>query len=254
MEKEISFFNDTSSSYLAEYDKVTTDGHSFRSRREKVLDLVPPVQHGEVLDVACGPGILLEGLLTKGYRVTGVDAAPEMVARTREHFGTNPNVVLQVANAYQLPFANDSFEVITALGLLEYLDQELVALREMIRVAKPGGQLVLTYPNAIAPWRVWNRLFLSIYRHIKAGIKLTRASGHPLVHREYTESEVLAMLKAAGLHIEQVVYYNFKLIPYPFDQWFPRLTVWQSQLLEYSLPHWLRTIGTGFIVAARKSS
>lgn len=252
MEKEISFFNDTSSSYLAEYDKVTTDGHSFRSRREKVLECVPPTKNGAALDVACGPGILLHGLRAKGYAVTGVDAAPEMIERSRELFAREPGISLQVANTYQLPFPDGSFDVVTALGLLEYLDREDAALIEMIRVTKQGGLLVLTYPNKLSPWRIWNRLFLSLYRLMRPSIKLTRASGHPLVHREYTEREVLKMIQDAALRVEEISYYNFKLIPYPFDQWLPRLTVWQSRLFEYSMPRFLRTIGTGFIVAARK--
>lgn len=252
MHKEISFFNDTSSSYLAEYEKVTTDGHSFRSRREKVLDLVPPNSGGTVLDIACGPGILIKGLLEKGYRVTAVDAAPEMVERAKELFAGSQDVAIQVANTYELPFADGSFDVITALGLLEYLDREEVALNEMIRVTKSGGLLLLTYPHKWSPWRIMIRLSLSLYRLVRPPIKLTRASGHPLVHREYGERAVHRMLKDAGLQIEHISYYNFKLVPYPFDQWFPHFTVWQSKLLEYSLPNFLRGIGTGFIVAARK--
>src|SRR5581483_7090946 len=84
--KEVTFFNDTSRSYLAEYDLTTTDGHSFRSRRDKVLALVSPTTSGKTLDIACGPGILVKGLLDKGYEVVGADAAPEMVERGKELF------------------------------------------------------------------------------------------------------------------------------------------------------------------------
>lgn len=252
MDKEIGFFNDTSSSYLAEYDKVTTDGHSFRARRQKVLALIPETREGTALDVACGPGILVAGLLQKGYAVTAVDAAPEMVERTKELFVGASGVTAQVANAYSLPFADASFDVTTALGLLEYLDREKDALHEMTRTAKPGALLVLTYPHKWSPWRVINRLSLALYRIVRPRIKLTRASGHPLVHREYSEREVRGMLTQAGLKIESIVYYNFKLVPYPLDQWLPRFTVWQSKLLEHSLPRFLCGIGTGFIVAARK--
>jgi ubiquinone/menaquinone biosynthesis C-methylase UbiE len=251
--KEISFFNDTSKSYLSEYDRTTTDGHSFRARREKVLALLP-TSTGTVLDVACGPGILIDGLLTKGYKVVGVDAAPEMVARAQEHFAHTYGVSLQVANVYELPFADASFDVSTALGLLEYLDDEEKALDEIIRVTTKGGTLILTYPNASSPWRLGNRFFLWLYRPLRSKVALTRASGHPLVHREYHERDVVERLSSARLTVEKISYYNFKLIPYPFDQWFPRLTVWQSALLEYRLPYFLRKVGTGFIVRARKSA
>ena len=175
-----------------------------------------------------------------------------MVERSRELFIGNPKVTLQVANVYELPFADESFDVITALGLLEYLDREDVALTEMIRVTKPGGLLILTYPHKWSPWRIIIRLTLSLYRLVRPPIKLTHASGHPLVHREYSERMVKEMLTKKGLAVEHIRYYNFKLVPYPFDQWLPRFTVWQSKLLEYSLPYWLRGIGTGFIVTARK--
>ncbi len=251
---EVTFFDDQSTSYRKEYDRETTDGYSFRVRREKVAGLVPPGKPGmKALDIACGPGIMIGELLTRGYEVTAGDASPEMVARAKEEHGKNPKVTLGVADVYALPYPDKSFDVVTAMGLVEYLADEPKAYKEMTRVLKPGGTLIISYPYLFAPWRIIGRILMLLTWILrKARNVILNTRGHYITHREYSVGEARKMMRAHGVAPDRVWFYNFKLVPWPLDQWFPRFTVKQSTLFERFDSTPLRFIGTGFNLRGKK--
>ena len=238
--KEVAYFDKKSTEYRAEYDRETPEGYSFRIRREKVLALVP--EGASVLDIASGPGVMVKGLRAKHCNVTLLDAAPAMIARAKEEF---PDVRAVVGDAYKLLFSDGEFDVALAMGLIEYLEHEDAFLNEAKRILKPGGSLIITFPNYWSPWRVFNRLalaLLSLFGH--------RSDKNNVTHREYSLVQARALLAEHGFKPDYVVYYNFKLVPYPFDVWLPRLTVMQSRILEVLDRTPLAFLGTGFIVRA----
>lgn len=245
MRTEVSYFNETSSAYRAEYERETPEGYSFRVRREKVLALLPDGNGKKILDLASGPGVMIRGLREKRYAVTCVDAAPDMIELAKKEAGADPAITCEVGDAYDLRFENESFDVITAMGLIEYLDDENKHLAEVARVLKSGGVFLITVPNVWSPWRMWNH-FLRLVRGIVRPTKLK------LLHREYTRHGFERLLARHGLEMRRVLYYNFKLIPFPLDRLFPRVTVWQSEFFERLDRTPLRFLGTGFIAEAVK--
>jgi SAM-dependent methyltransferase len=108
---------------------------------------------GRLLDVACGPGLVLRAAAERGLAADGVDLSLEAVTLARELL---PSARVQQANAEQLPFPDATFDGITCIGSLErFLDRER-ALREMLRVAKPGARFCFLVRNASTlVWRVW---------------------------------------------------------------------------------------------------
>ncbi len=249
MRNEVTYFNKKSSEYRAEYDRETPEGYSFRVRREKVLALTP--DRTAVIDIASGPGVMISGLRAKECSVTCVDAAPEMIARAREEFPDSDTVRSLVGDAYGLDLPTGAFDIALSMGLIEYLDDEAKFLREAHRLVKPGGSLIVTFPNYYSPWRAMNRIGLAIVRSVRKA--LGRSKPIVITHREYTLARARQLLDAQGFTAESAWYYNFKLVPYPLDVRFPRFTVWQSKVFEYldSVPL-LRMIGTGFIVKASR--
>jgi SAM-dependent methyltransferase len=190
---------------------------------------------------------MIEALKKRGYRITAVDAAPEMVARAKEEHSEGPDLAIEVGDVYSLKYRDASFDVVTAMGLIEYLADEEKAYREMTRVLKPGGILVISYPYLFSPWRIIGRivmLFTWPLRKLRNVLLGTR--GHYITHREYTVSTARTMMKKYGVTSDRVWFYNFKLIPWPLDQWFPRFTVWQSKVFEGLDSTPLRFIGTAF--------
>jgi ubiquinone/menaquinone biosynthesis C-methylase UbiE len=255
MQTEVSHFNQVSDDYLKEYGKITAEGYSFRIRREKTLSLIPQtVDKTEILDVGCGPGIMVKSLLSRGYNVTCVDPAPKMIELVKRDFGSNPDVRAEVGNVYELNFPDNSFEFITAMGLIEYLEDQAKAFTELRRVLKNNGNLIITFPNKTSPWRVYNRIILKLLKPIiKYYKRITGQKVSDLKHREYTLREAENLLKENGFEIETTIYYNFKIIFHPFDKIFPKLTVWQSKLFEKLDKTFLKSIGTGFIISAKKT-
>ncbi len=250
MDPAVNYFNNTSQLYIAEYERLTPEGYSFRIRRKKVLALIPSVSRGLALDIGAGPGILISGLEDLGYSVTATDAAPNMVRTiSKQH----PQATAITAPAERLPLPDKTYDVVTMLGLLEYLSHEDLALSEVWRVLRPGGLLVVTFPHAYSPWRLWNRLLVSTVgifgRYFRIIFDKPSAA---IVHREYRPRVAEQLLAKNGFEILRVYFYNFKLIPYPLDKFFPLLTVKTSEWLEKLDRGPLSFLGTGFIYLARK--
>ncbi len=243
MRTEVTYFNDLSKTYLGWYTEETPEGYSFRVRREKVLKMLPDGTNKHVLDLACGPGIMIKGLRAKNYRVTAVDAAPDMVALAKNEAPNDAMVTCEVGDAYALSVEDKSFDIVTAMGLIEYLDDEPKYMSETNRIIKDGGVAIITYPNVWSPWRIWNRFLRFVTRFGKKPL---------LLHREYTVKRTLAQFRAHGFEPTRVVYYNFKLVPFPLDRYFPRFTVWTSKVFEHLDRTPLKFLGTAFIVEATK--
>ncbi len=96
-----------------------------------------------LLDVGCGPGTItvdLAARLSEGS-VLGVDTAAEVLELARAAAGESglANVTFEVGDAYALPFPDDSFDVVHAHQVLQHLTDPVAALRELRRVARPGG-------------------------------------------------------------------------------------------------------------------
>jgi len=105
------------------------------------LDLEPT---DRVLDVGCGTGVLLERLsaANPGTQFAGVDAVPEMLAMAGQRLPSS--IVLREGWAEQLPFAGEEFDVVVSCNMFHYIHEPFAALREMGRVLRPGGRIVIT--------------------------------------------------------------------------------------------------------------
>jgi demethylmenaquinone methyltransferase/2-methoxy-6-polyprenyl-1,4-benzoquinol methylase len=92
---------------------------------------------GHVLDVATGTGLVAVELLRQGFRVTGVDLSPEMLAVAHRRFGDQ--VQLINASVETLPLASGSFDHLTCAYPLRYVADPGATLAELARVVRPGG-------------------------------------------------------------------------------------------------------------------
>lgn len=147
-----------------------------------------------VLDVGCGTGYTLSRL-PDGVHATGIDISPTSVALARERA---PGASIVQGSATALPFDDASFDACVALDVLEHLDDDLGAARELRRVVRPGGVVLITVP---AMKLLWN------------------SHDETLQHRRrYTLREIVSVVERAGLHVETQTYYNFLLFPLVFGQ------------------------------------
>ncbi len=91
-----------------------------------------------ILDVGCGGGFLSNELARHGYTVTGVDVSSESLSVARRHDETG-SVLYETADAYQLPYPDGRFDVVTAMDFLEHVEDPGRVIRELSRVLRPGG-------------------------------------------------------------------------------------------------------------------
>lgn len=95
-----------------------------------------------VLDAGCGVGQVVLKLKERGFSAYGVDVSESNIARASKH---SPECV--VYDGHHLPFEDGFFDAAGALNVLEHVEEPEEFLRELVRVVKPGGRLVVSSPN-----------------------------------------------------------------------------------------------------------
>jgi ubiquinone/menaquinone biosynthesis C-methylase UbiE len=102
-----------------------------------------------VLDLGCGAGVLSERLVGAGYSVDAVDMSADMLAFTKQRLSKYDSDKYRLARAdiSALPFPDQAFDVIACIGVFGYMDDVDAAIREIKRVLRPGGTLVLSIRN-----------------------------------------------------------------------------------------------------------
>jgi ubiquinone/menaquinone biosynthesis C-methylase UbiE len=117
-----------------------------------------------VLDVACGPGLVVCAFAQVAREATGVDMTPAMLEQARRHaaeLGVS-NAHWQLAEIPPLPWADDSFDVVVTRYAVHHMTDPLAMLREMVRVCAPGGRVVVCdlalAPEAVAAFNAMDRL------------------------------------------------------------------------------------------------
>lgn len=140
------------------------------------------IRDARVLDVGCGGGFLSNALARHGFAVTGIDLSEESLKVAQGHDETK-TVSYQVADAYALPFPDESFDVVTAMDFLEHVEEPEKVIRELSRVLRPHGLFF---------FHTFNRNFLSklvIIKLVEWFIKNTPKDMH--VHRLFIRPEEL---------------------------------------------------------------
>src|SRR5438067_3051164 len=166
----------------------------FVARRTAALrflaDYAPRVEPCRILDAGCGTGALLEALRAEpGRETVGLDFAEAALQFCRERGYDR----LVRGDLTALPFAGAQFHAVTALDVIEHVEDDKAAVGEIARVLRPGGILVATVPAYRFLW-----------------------SGHDVAlhhYRRYSRSEVVALLIGAGLEIEKSTYMLTGLFP-----------------------------------------
>jgi SAM-dependent methyltransferase len=179
-------------SYYDEYFFFEQDNWWFVSRRRILFTLLRrllgPARDLEILDAGCGTGINLAYLEEFG-RVTGVDVSEDAIrfCRRRGH----ENAV--EADLRSLPWEDGRFDLVTALDVIEHIEEDARAIRDLVRVTKRGGHLLVTVPAFPSLWSEHDE----INHH----------------RRRYRRAELRELLEREGMHVDRMTYMNTLLFP-----------------------------------------
>jgi D-aspartate ligase len=103
-----------------------------------------------MLEVGCGAGFTTASLLRDGFAVTAVDMEPRMLAQARTRARgaeLGSRLTTSLADVHTLPFADAAFDLVVALGVVPWLHTPERGMREMVRVLRPGGYMVVNADN-----------------------------------------------------------------------------------------------------------
>lgn len=105
----------------------------------------------KVLELGCGTGRFLEKACEYGFRCEALDASPDMVEQARNRVSPEyPETVFYTSDAANIPVSNDVYDAVYCIRLLNQVgssQQALAIVREMFRVAKPGGKVLIEFVN-----------------------------------------------------------------------------------------------------------
>src|SRR5262249_8907115 len=168
----VEFFNQSADEYYRRYEENSPAGYALRVRREKVLELFDR-PGGKVLDVGCGPAVMTQAMLERGCSFWGVDPSPRMIEISRKLFQENERVHFLSGDAMRMDFPDGQFDAVLCMGVIDALDDRHQAVREMLRVLKPRGTLIVPFTNFSSPYSRWK---LYIFYPVVSVLKRIRAA------------------------------------------------------------------------------
>ncbi len=204
-----SHFEGAASYWADVYRGGDVDAVVYQARLNLVLALVdglrlPPASH--ILEIGSGAGYATVALAERGFFLHAVDAVATMVEATRDRVvkaGYGRQVTTGLADMQSLPFPDESFSLVVAMGVLPWLPSASLPLRQVGRVLRPGGYAIVTVDNR---WGL--RQFVEPYTNpllgpAKAAFKIALQPFRRPHNRALTRSISIgacdAMLHAAGL-------------------------------------------------------
>lgn len=181
--------------FYAEYFQIEDKHWWFIGRREIFLRVLDKYfrkargnGHRRILDVGCGTGTMLRYLSRYG-RAQGVDADEGAIEFCHERGITE----VQHVEGMPLPFEDASFDLVTALDVIEHIDDDRGTLRELYRITRPGGMLMISVPAYMFLWGAQDEI-----------------SHHK---RRYLAPEIRERVTEAGFTIRRLSYFNTLLFP-----------------------------------------
>lgn len=165
----------------------------FVTKKKIVLDLisryVPLTSQSKILDVGCGSGLMLGSLSSIGI-TSGFDTSNEAISFSKEIFNGD---LSKGSLPHDFPYKDNYFDLITALDVIEHIDDDAGAVNSMYSKLKIGGTLIITVPAFMFLWSSFDDL-----------------NYHK---RRYTVSTLKEVLLNSEFKIEKISYYNFLLFP-----------------------------------------
>ncbi len=236
-EKINEFFNSEYDWWENVYNKGFPKGFfSFEMirRKEIILEMLKEMIREKVptaiLECGCGPGGILKEIDPINKFLVGVDINFRYIANAREN--CNSMDKLLQADIERLPFKNDSFDIAYCIGVLSYLEDDRKAIKDICRVIKPGGKIIISGANRWGINKIIDPYYYTIWMIRKIWKKLRNysCSGEVFKNkfniemaRKYRYKKLNRLYQEFGLKKVQTVGVSFG-----------PLTIWHKRVLPLS--------------------
>ena len=186
---------------VAEYskmDEVEKNHWWFVAKRRYLAAMLarftPSATRPTILDIGCGTGAIMEFVASLGYKVEGIDLTEEALRHCREK-----NLSVKLGRAEQIPYPDNSFDIIIASDVLEHVLDDAAAVREVGRVLRPGGRFIATVPAHQALFSYHDKALHHVRRYGKKQFARTLGAHLTLEYISWIHAAIL--LPAAFLRL-----------------------------------------------------
>lgn len=213
---------------------------------------------GRFLDTGAGVGGWTVFLAEEKYNVTGIDIAARTIRAMTEY---NPDLQLKVASITQIPYADNTFDGVLAIGVLEYVDGKVPhAFTEVARVLQPGGWFFIEVPAAT----LLRRLCYFPLKRLEKMLRLAAGRQPSFANYLFSRNDIQQLCTAAGFEVVTMAPHELPNPGSHYGLWidFPWLRGSQPYQLNV-LGRCVKTIAnaispwiasTGIVVVARKKT
>lgn len=203
-----------------------------------------------------------EDVVAVQYETPGAAVDYEMVAACAARNDSLGQARMMVGRIEAMPFRSASFDVVLAMGVLEYVESMSAALAEVARVIRPGGLFLATMLNPASPYRFaeWHLYWplLRVLRAAETAVNMPPARRHGPVEtgiRAYRECALCKLLTAAGFEPRDIAGYDVNSLVPPIDSVARRwVRGWQKRPERTISRGRLKCLGTAYMVVADKTS
>ena len=191
---------------------------AFKRRVRTIFEWIPlpDEPNAVILDAGCGRGFYLNYFrYVSSVKLVGLELESEIIHKAKKNIGHLPDITLTQANIYHLPFPDNYFHAVILSEILEHIEDDERAMKEIFRVLKPGGIAVMTVPNANYPF-LWDPINKTLETFFNRKIRKGPLAGIWANHvRLYTMPELRQPVVNAGFEIEAeraFTHYSFPFI------------------------------------------
>ncbi len=235
--------------WTSHYDgKTDLRTYNFYTRREAVLNLLKNEGDFErMLDIGCGSGDYEDVVKRHNSVYFGIDYAAEMIVKAVErHEGQPANGNFLAGSGAQLPYNDNMFDLVIAMGYIEYFENPNVTMNEIRRVLRPGGTLVMqSYKPELLSW-LDQRFFDPFLSFIGRGRPKPKLPDS-WVNKQYSRVQMDALVQHFDFTIKDYTYNNFYSLPGVMRLRYPNLYIKLSEAITRVCPRFAGFLATNYV-------
>lgn len=242
----VEHFQERAYSYHCRY-KPEKGNVPFLRRLKMIVELTPKC--GMLLNVGSGPGVMMQSLIEKCEFYVETDLSWTNMRVSKTNSNSVGRICWITSDMTNLPFASNHFDVVCCAGAIEYVPEWKIAVKEILRVTKPGGKIIITFANRTFWCFVNEKIFLSLYRKFKSIRNFSVAKYYRTL---LNPKEVVKEVEKWGGVVNTVQYFSPRILVPPLDSIFIRLEWYLTWKMQTGINETPARIATQYIMSISK--